>query len=262
MTLRILSYNILVGGEERLPLIARVIQRQQPDAVALLEANSQSNVEALAQQLGMEVAFGKANSVFHIAWLSRFPILRTENHRLPILEKTLLEIDLHWDGTELALFATHLRAGRLQEYDHYRALEMQAILGLLRSLDHQPHVLVGDLNTVHPADNPNFPMDVAPSVGVGKEKQNMPVFPRQVIPFLLEAGYIDCYHTLHPVTPGYTYPVPDPWLRIDYIFAAPTLAGRLQACDVATGADAEMASDHFPVWAEFRQETSIENLHL
>ena len=252
LTLRILSYNILVGGEERLPLIAHVIQRHRPDAVALLEANSQSNVEALAQQLGMEVAFGKANSAFHIAWLSRFPILRTENHRLPILEKTLLEIDLHWEGTELALFATHLRAGRLQEHDHYRALEIQAILGLMRSLDHQPHILVGDLNTVHPADNPNFPVDAATSVGAGKEKQNMPVFPRQVIPFFLEAGYIDCYRTLHPVTPGYTYPVPTPWLRIDYIFAAPTLARRLHVCDVATVTEAEMASDHFPVWAEFR----------
>jgi exodeoxyribonuclease III len=250
MTLRILSYNILVGGEERLPLIARVIQRYQPDAVALLEANSQSNVEALAQQLGMEVAFGKANSEFHIAWLSRFPILCAENHRLPVLEKTLLEIDLNWEGTELALFATHLRAGRLQEHDHYRAMEMQAILGLLRSLDRQPHVLVGDLNTVHPADIPNFPVDAETPVE-GKE-QNTPIFPRQVIPFLLEAGYIDCYRTLHPMTPGYTYPVPVPWLRIDYIFAAPTLAGRLQACDVATGAEAETASDHFPVWAEFR----------
>jgi exodeoxyribonuclease III len=127
---------------------------------------------------------------------------------------------------------------------------MQAILGLMRSLDHRPHVLVGDLNTVHPADNPNFPVVAEKSVG-GKE-QNTPVFPRQVIPFLLEAGYIDCYRTLHPATPGYTYPVTAPWLRIDYIFAAPTLAERLHARDVATGAEAGMASDHFPVWAEFR----------
>ena len=250
MALRILSYNILFGGQDRLPLIARVIHRHQPDAVALLEANSQSNVEALAQQLGMNVTFGEANSTFHIAWLSRFPILRMENHRLPILEKTLLEIDFYWEGTELALFATHLRAGRLQEQDHYRAMEMQAILGLLRSPGRQPHVLVGDLNTVHPADFPNVPVDAELSVG-GKE-QNTPVFLRQVIPLLLEARYVDCYRSIHPVTPGYTYPVTTPWLRIDYIFADPLLAKRLHACDVVTGVEAKMASDHFPVWAEFR----------
>ena len=105
---------------------------------------------------------------------------------------------------------------------------------------------------MHPADTPNVPVDAATSVGAGKEKQNGPVFPRQVIPLFLEAGYTDCYRILHPLTPGYTYPVPAPWLRIDYIFATPTLAERLQACDVSTGEEAEMASDHFPVWAEFR----------
>ncbi len=30
MTLRVLSYNILWGGEDRLPLIASVIKKQQP----------------------------------------------------------------------------------------------------------------------------------------------------------------------------------------------------------------------------------------
>ncbi|HEY6406758.1 MAG TPA: hypothetical protein VIY29_04730 [Ktedonobacteraceae bacterium] len=38
MPLRILSYNILNGGQERLPRIANVIRGSQPDAVALLEA--------------------------------------------------------------------------------------------------------------------------------------------------------------------------------------------------------------------------------
>jgi len=67
MTLRILSYNILWGGEDRLPLIARVIQLQQPDVVALLEANSRPKAEALSQQLGMSLIFGNANSAFHVA---------------------------------------------------------------------------------------------------------------------------------------------------------------------------------------------------
>ena len=58
MTLRILSYNILEGGKDRLPLIGGVIQQQQPDVVALLEARSRSNVEALAQQLGISLTFG------------------------------------------------------------------------------------------------------------------------------------------------------------------------------------------------------------
>lgn len=53
MALRILSYNILAGGEDRLPFIANIIQQQQPDVAALLEARSRSNVETLAHQLSM-----------------------------------------------------------------------------------------------------------------------------------------------------------------------------------------------------------------
>src|SRR5205807_10643441 len=90
MTLRILSYNILWGGEDRLPLIARVIQLEQPDVVALLEANSRPKAEALSQQLGMNLIFGNANSAFHVACLCRLRILQTEYYPLPAIANTPL----------------------------------------------------------------------------------------------------------------------------------------------------------------------------
>lgn len=49
MTLRIPSYNILAGGEGRLPLLLRVIKMQQPDVIALLEARNHAHVAILAQ---------------------------------------------------------------------------------------------------------------------------------------------------------------------------------------------------------------------
>jgi exonuclease III len=150
MPLRILSYNILAGGADRLPLISNVIRQQQADVVALMEARNRKNVEALAKQLGMSLTF----------------YLATLRER----------------GDD-----------RLE-----------------------------------------------------------PQFPRQVIPLLLEAGYVDCYRALHPTTPGYTSHTTHPALRVDYIFAAPVFAKRLYACDLVTGAEAERASDHFPLWAEFR----------
>src|SRR5437870_2903366 len=115
MALRLLSYNILMGGEDRLQHIVHVIEQQQPDAVALLEANERTNAETLARQLKMNLVFGTANNEFHVAWLSRLPIVRTENHRLAQLAKTLLEIEVQWEGIHITLFATHLWAGRNQE---------------------------------------------------------------------------------------------------------------------------------------------------
>ena len=79
-----------------------------------------------------------------------------------------------------------------------------------------------------------------------------PQFPRQVIPLLLEAGYVDCYRTLRPAIAGYASFTAYGALRVDYIFASAVLAQRLSACEIQATRDAEEASDHFPIWAEFK----------
>lgn len=249
MALRVLSYNILVGGENRLSLIANVIQKQQPDVVALLEANSRANAELLAQQLHMNLTFGEANSEFHVAWLSKSPVICTKNHRLPIFSKTLLEIEILWEEISVSLFATHLRSGRDLEDDFYRAREMQAILNIMRALDGRSHLLVGDLNTLYQTNQKNSVMPF--DTGSEGKIQTSPDS-HTVIPLLLNAECCDCFSELHPNSSGNTYKAPTPTLRIDYIFASPNLIKRLYACDVVTGGDAEKASDHFPIEAEFR----------
>lgn len=143
MAFTILSYNIQEGGENRLPLIAGVIRDLNPDAVALLEANSRTNAEALASGLGMHLAYGEANSAFAVAWLSRLPIRRAENHRLPVLAKTLLDVDVVWEDRPLRLFAAHL--GSRHDLPQPEE-EVPVILDLLRLVAGQPHLLVGDFN--------------------------------------------------------------------------------------------------------------------
>lgn len=252
MALRLLSYNILMGGEDRLQHIVYVIEQQQPNVVALLEANDRTNAEILARQLKMDLVFGTANSEFHVAWLSRLPIVRTENHRLAQLAKTLLEMEVQWEGTRVTLFATHLWAGRNQESEQLRVAEMHAILGVLQQRAHQPHALIGDFNSLYPTDQTDIALYLATAPEQGEEQMSEDQFPRQVIPLLLQAGYTDCYRTLHPGTPGYTYKLPIPSLRLDYIFTSPLLSKYLFTCDVVTGEQASIASDHFPIWAEFR----------
>jgi len=253
MSLRILSYNILAGGEDRLPLIGHVIQKQQPDIVALLEARSRSNAEALAQHLEMSLTFGEANNIHqdHVAWLSHLPVIRANNHRLPVFAKTLLEIEILWEGASLTLFATHLKAGQDQEREQSRIAEMQAILRLLHAQGNQLQALVGDLNTIHPTDQPNGAAYRTVLRERGEEALQLQ-FPRQVIPLLLETGYVDCYRALHPLLAEDASYTAYRALRLDYIFASASLAQHLWACDIVTGGDAERASDHYPIWAEFR----------
>jgi len=246
VTLKLISYNIREGGEGRLAAIAKVLRQQKPDIVALLEASSRANVESLAQKLGMEIVFGESNNpIGHIAWLSRLPIHRTANHRHPRLAKTLLEIEVNWERMPLRLFATHL-SSRWDPPEPEE--EIPIILDVLRSLADQPHLLVGDFNSLEPGD-PFGP----PPEGVEKRGDAADGAPRNAIRLILEAGYIDCYRMRHSQSPGYTYPSDRPWLRLDYIFASPPIAASLHDCNIVSEDEAVIASDHFPIWAEFRQ---------
>jgi endonuclease/exonuclease/phosphatase family metal-dependent hydrolase len=243
--LKVLSYNIQEGGRGRLRSIAALIRAQQPHVVALLEANSRSGAWVLAHHLKMELAFGRANGKFHVAWLSRLPIVRAKNHRLPNLAKTMLEIRVVWEGEPLRLFATHLAGGADKVHP---AQEAPAVLDALRPFSSDPHLLVGDLNALSPCD----PIGASP---LSEEIMRSGIVddPRQAIRLILTAGYLDCYRALHPAAkePGYTFPADSAWLRLDYIFASLEMAARLQASGLVSGADAQRASDHFPVWAEF-----------
>jgi exodeoxyribonuclease-3 len=246
VTLRLLSYNIWYGGKDRLPAILDVVREQQPDVVALQEANSRPNAEYLADALGMQLVYGEANSPFAVAWLSRLPIVSSQNHRLPLLAKTLLQVEVEWNGAPLQLFGTHLVAGRTEQDGAQRAEEAQAIveqIGTLGQAGVGPHLLVGDFNALHPDDG----------VAELPDGAQTEFLARRPIEHVLEAGYVDSYRQLHPdgaQSPGYTYAASHPWVRIDFIFTSPDLAGRLRRCDVIMSPLAARASDHLPMLAE------------
>jgi exodeoxyribonuclease III len=229
-----------------MPDIAAVIRRQRPDVVALQEITDRAAASRLARELELELVVGETRSGYDVAWLSRLSIRRSENHPLPALAKTLLELEVGWDGVRLRLFATHLASSH-EKHEHPRRAEVDAILQLLRPLAEQPHALAGDFNALAPDDAVGVP-----PVGVEPRGEAVAGAPRLVVPAILRAGYVDCYRRLHPVEPGFTYPAHAPWLRLDRVFASSALAPRLVACDVVTGPDAERASDHLPVAAAFR----------
>ncbi len=78
--------------------------------------------------------------------------------------------------------------------------------------------------------------------------------PRGAISLLGGAGYIDCFRRVNLSAPGFTCPAIAPAGRIDYIFASPELAGRLDTSTMLTSGEnvtGDQASDHLPVIAEF-----------
>jgi endonuclease/exonuclease/phosphatase family metal-dependent hydrolase len=245
VALTVLSYNIWAGGEGRLDALAQIIAAERPDVAALVEVTPES-AHALGEALGATVVVGEGNADYHVAWLSRLPVRRSENHRLPELAKTLLEVEVVSGGERIRLFATHLASSH-EEHAYPRASEVRAIVDVLGRAAGDPHLLVGDLNALQPDDAVG-----TPPPGVVPRGDAAPGAVRLVLGPLAELGYTDCYRACHPGEPGFTYPADSPWLRLDYVFAASAMAARLTACDVVAGEIAARASDHFAVVARFR----------
>jgi endonuclease/exonuclease/phosphatase family metal-dependent hydrolase len=242
--LKLMSWNIQEGGGEgRLDAIAALIGAQKPDCVALLEVDSLRNADALASELRMALTYGEANCPSAVAWLTVQPPIKAENHRLPQLAKTLLEIELDWDHAPLRLFATHLGS----RWDIPQpADEVVTILQVLEHSRRDRHILAGDLNALRPGD----PVGT-PATGETRSGDAADDAPRLAIRRILEAGYVDCFRHLHPRRRGFTYPSQSAWLRLDYIFASPGLTPYLDGCDVIDTRLACRASDHLPVVASF-----------
>lgn len=246
MPLRALTYNILVGGEERIPFIRDIILSQYADIVAIQEANSRDNIESLARDLEMRLVFGEANCEYHVALLTRLPITGSVNHRAPEFEKTALEVEVVWEGQPLRVITTHLKAN---DDEKRRVTEVGALLRLTGPAGDGLKLLMGDFNAISPTDR--YESDFQTSDEDEAFAQKAYAAPRLAIPLLLEAGYVDIYRQARPGMTGYTTKTPTPVVRIDYIFASPALARRATNGDVVDSPLVMLASDHKPVYAEF-----------
>lgn len=244
MTLAVAAYNIHAGGRGRVDELATVLHAVDADAVALLEASERSVAAALGDALRMELVVGESAGPFglHVAWLTRGAPRRVQNYPLPVLSKTLLEVEVECGGAPLRLFAAHL-ASRHEVARYPREREIAAIIDVLARAGDR-HLLVGDLNALHPADRVGVP-----PAGVVPFGEAVEGAPRPLLPLLLEAGYVDCFRMLHATAPGYTYTSGVPWLRLDYVLAPAALAERVVQCEVVDAGPVATASDHLPLVA-------------
>jgi exodeoxyribonuclease III len=253
---RIVSYNILDGGEGRADPLAEVIEAQQPDIVALVEADVPAVVERIASRLKMDfiLADGKRHGA---AILSRWRILESINHSLlhdefsdAVLEATVAEPN----GAEWPVAAIHLHPRARLEDEQHREREIAVILDIFAKhrSEHRPHLLAGDFNSNSPVQK----IDAEKCKPRTREDfvANGGRLPRTAIQKLLDAGYADTLRILHPSqaqTLG-SFTTQYPGQRVDYIFAFAVEPNRIIQARIEHDRLAQFASDHFPVVAEIR----------
>lgn len=158
--LRVVTYNILLGGQGRGARIAAVLERCDADVVALQEANDLDLVRELAARLGMRMVVAKPNdaSRLNLAVLSRLPVTGWRAHRHPgrmLRAHLVCELDLGAPGlSRLRIHNVHLAArfGEKNKGEARRLRELEAILGDIARSGPTPHLVMGDFNALSPGE--------------------------------------------------------------------------------------------------------------
>jgi endonuclease/exonuclease/phosphatase family metal-dependent hydrolase len=234
-TARFVTLNVLHGGplsgwtgkdshlERRLDLVTEALRALDADVIALQEASwsrSRGDVASrLAGRLGLNHAYAPSSMrLFDTSWfnraaaalmdfsegpaiLSRFPIARTEVHKLPrcgrrLDPRVLLHVELVTPAGMLPVFSTHTSG---------HACHAEAVAAIVRDRRGDlPGVLMGDFNAVESS--------------------------AAISGLLIEAGLVDAFRAKNPDASGFTVwqPVTVPerraFRRVDYVLMAP---GRL-----------------------------------
>jgi len=242
---KLLTYNIRFGGRKRENELAEVIRSISPDLVVFQEAISPEVIEQLASKT--DLPFWAARRQHSIGYISRLQVAHHEWHYPADAKHSFMEIVPA--GSEARIFGLHLSSMFSKWSERRRAREIRTLLASIQRYQEGFHVLVGDFNTLAPGealDVRRMPAWIRALVWLsGRDLQ------RETIGIMRDANYIDGYRFLHPDEKGYTFPVWDPHLRLDYVFVPTAFADRLISCEVIRDPPkVTAASDHFPLLAE------------
>ena len=244
MIVKLLSYNIRFGGRRRERELAEVIRSVAPDLVVFQEAIDPDVISNLATATNLP--FWAARREHSIGYISRLQTSHHEWHYPAGAKHSFLEIVL--EGSEARVFGLHLSSTFSKWAERRRVREVQALLNSIERHQTGFHALVGDFNTL--------------AVGELLDVQRMPAWirglvwlsgrdiQRETIQLMSDSNYVDGYRLLNTADKGYTFPVWDPHLRLDYVFLPKGFANRLLQCEVITQPEVvTKASDHFPLLA-------------
>ncbi len=239
--MKLLTYNIRFGGAGRVEPIAAVVNACAPDLVVLQEATRPDVVERLAAATAMPT-WGSLPG-HSVAFMSRLPIARHLWHRTPPTRRRFLEVAP--EGSELRVFGVHLTAVHSNWTERVRVRELTAVLAGIRREPRGFHLVLGDFNTLAPGatlDVSRLPRRLQLVVWLTGRRIRW-----RTIRMMLDASYLDVYRSLHPETPGFTFPTWGPNIRLDYVFAPAAGAAKVRSCEVVNGDGVREASDHLPL---------------
>jgi endonuclease/exonuclease/phosphatase family metal-dependent hydrolase len=251
--MRLLTYNVLKGGQGREAEIVEVIRTVVPDVVVVQEVLEVNRFRRIATALEMSpyLAEGRGRVPLRVGLLSGLPVLDFRTLDLWPLWPSCLQATVRLaNGSYLTVFGLHLAAYYPWFFEGWRTYQVRSLLRYIRRAVPGLHLLAGDFNTIAPGDRASLAQ--APLWVKAQTWFQAGYIPRWSLRLLLDEGYVDCFRKMHPEKDGFTLPSPHPQVRLDYVFVTPSLAEALRECRVITPpGKVASASDHLPVLAEF-----------
>jgi exodeoxyribonuclease III len=251
MSLRVMTYNILDGGENRETYILDVIQTANPDVVILQEVFTEEFLRFLSQSLRMTYYIGAGNKKRKVALLSKLPVLSFKSHH-PIFPiwRNFIDTKIEYEPNKTArIIGVHPIANLGILFEIWRLWEAKYIANHVRIFQSELCLIAGDFNAIAPKEKVRI--------------ENMPSWLKWIIYLqgnrvyhfsiqtLLSAGFTDCFRFLNS-DDGFTLPTPSPNTRLDYIFVNAKMKAYLKKCWVLRESPSiNIASDHYPVIVEF-----------
>lgn len=224
-SLKVMSYNILYGGDQGIPLAntIKVLQRADADLIGIQEADE--NGPKLAKALGYDW-YEVADGVRRGGVLSRYPIRKVHGQGVTV---TLPQ------GKEVSLFSVHLRSDPYEPYDlrdGKLANAAQAVASAHRGRGPELDIVLANMAPVLSKGHPVFlvgdfnePSHLDWTERAHKAKLHLEVVPWPTSFRVLNAGFVDAFREARPdevKSPGYTWtPLSTPGEihdRIDYIY--------------------------------------------
>jgi exodeoxyribonuclease III len=262
---RLVSYNILDGGEGRADPLAEVILAQRPNVVALVEAQDSAVLERIAGRLKMDFILGEHRAKDGkgkrqaAALLSHWPIQETINHA-PLHDnspKSLLEAKIiDPTGRPWIFGVVHLHAHATLTDEERRLIELDVVLEAFapHRQANRPHILCGDFNATSPTQRVD-PERIKPKTRE-ERKANGKMLPRLAVQKILAAGYTDALHAVDRAAADLageyegTFTTQYPGQRVDYTFTFGYPRAEIVGAWIEHDRLAKYASDHFPIGLE------------
>jgi len=254
--MKLMSYNILNGAKDTLPLVIKAIKSESPDYLTINEANTfASNNNEILDKVAKELDFPYFDIAlsgeydYHIAVFSKYPFL--EIHKLQPLARACLVTRIKTEIGELTIASLHLTPYT----EDLRHPEIDLITKFQKKYVNK--ILMGDMNSLSKYDGYDSKIIKTFNDMQIKKFTTGGKFRFDAINKIMSVGYYDSAFEMKK-NKDYTAPTSineysaHSNMRLDYIFLSKSLLNHLKDYFVIKNNITKKASDHYPITIELK----------